>query len=113
MPGELDGHVQIVAALVNPEGHDPGQESVTLLNTTLLPAEFEDWSIADKNKNLTTLGAEVLSPGDAVRIVLDGSGAQLGNKGGIITLLDPEGLKIDGFSYTRDQARKERWTLVF
>jgi hypothetical protein len=38
---------------------------------------------------------------------------QLGNKGGIITLLDDQGLKVDGVSYTEQQAQLEGWTLVF
>jgi hypothetical protein len=37
---------------------------------------------------------------------------QLGNKGGLITLLDNKGLKVDGVSYTEEQA-KEGWTIVF
>ncbi len=32
---------------------------------------------------------------------------------GIITLLDDRGLKADGVSYTREQARHEGWTRVF
>jgi hypothetical protein len=36
----------------------------------------------------------------------------LGNKGGIITLLDNRGLKVDGVSYTAADAR-EGWTVVF
>jgi hypothetical protein len=38
---------------------------------------------------------------------------QLGNKGGIITLLDDRGLKVDGVSYTEQEAQREGWTLVF
>ena len=38
---------------------------------------------------------------------------QLGNAGGIITLLDRQGLKVDGVSYTAEQARREGRTLVF
>ena len=38
---------------------------------------------------------------------------QLGNKGGIITLLDRKGLKVDGVSYTEQQAQKQGWTVVF
>ncbi len=44
---------------------------------------------------------------------LDGQGALLGNKGGIITLLDPEGIKIHGVSYTKQQAGQPGWTIVF
>ena len=35
------------------------------------------------------------------------------NQGGIISLLDDKGLKVDGVSYTRDQARHPGWTIVF
>ncbi len=49
----------------------------------------------------------------AASIKLDGEGAQLGKKGGLITLLDPEGLKVDGVSYSRDQVRRQGWTIVF
>jgi hypothetical protein len=38
---------------------------------------------------------------------------QLGNRGGIITLLDNRGLKVDGVSYSEQQAQREGWTLVF
>lgn len=38
---------------------------------------------------------------------LTGKGAQLSNKGGIITLLNKEGLKIDGVTYTQKDASKE------
>ena len=38
---------------------------------------------------------------------------QLGNKGGMITLLDADGLKVDGVAYTGRQAAREGWTIVF
>jgi len=38
---------------------------------------------------------------------------QLGNKGGIITLLNKEGLKVSGVAYTKEQADREGWTLAF
>ena len=38
---------------------------------------------------------------------------QLGNNGGLLTLLDPDGLKVDGIAYTREQVRDEGRTLVF
>ena len=31
----------------------------------------------------------------------------LGNKGGLITILDKNALKVDGVSYTQEQAKKE------
>jgi hypothetical protein len=38
---------------------------------------------------------------------------QLGNRDGLITLLDPGGLKVDGVAYTKGQASAEGWSLVF
>ncbi|MFD5862196.1 MULTISPECIES: hypothetical protein [Streptomyces] len=43
---------------------------------------------------------------------LDG-GARLGNHGGEIGLLDARELKVDGVSYTAEQAAREGWTVVF
>jgi hypothetical protein len=37
----------------------------------------------------------------------------LGNRGGLVTLLNPDGLKVDGVAYTKSQADTEGWTLVF
>ena len=38
---------------------------------------------------------------------------ELSNKGGLITLLNEEGLNVDGVSYTKDQAQNPGWTIVF
>ena len=37
----------------------------------------------------------------------------LGNSGGAITLLDANGLKVDGVSYTKARAGREGWLVVF
>ncbi len=112
-PAARDGHVRIAAALVNPHGDDPGLESVTLINASPAAVDLTGWELADRNKNRSPLPAGAFPPGDTLRIQLDGKGAQLGNKGGIITLLDQHGLKIDGVSYTREMVRQQGWTLVF
>jgi hypothetical protein len=38
---------------------------------------------------------------------------ELSNQGGIITLLNDDGLKVDGVSYTKTQASNPGWTIVF
>jgi hypothetical protein len=38
---------------------------------------------------------------------------QLPNEGGLITLLNPQGIKVHGVSYTKQQAQKQGWTIVF
>jgi uncharacterized protein YukJ len=35
------------------------------------------------------------------------------NQGGEITLLDPQGLKVHGVAYTKAQAERSGWTVVF
>ncbi len=108
-----DDSVRIVAALVNPAGADPGRETVTLLNTTPERVDLSAWSLVDKNKKRSTLAGVEIAPGDAHRVVLDGKGAQLGNKGGAISLLDANGNKVHGVSYSRKQAKRSGWSLVF
>lgn len=109
----MDGRVRIVGALVNPFGDDVGQESVTLVNASPQPIDLNGWMIADKNKHKEVLVGPILEAGAAISITLSGVGAQLSNKGGIISLLDEKGLKVDGVSYTREDASKDGWTLVF
>ncbi|HHJ16953.1 MAG TPA: DUF2278 family protein [Gammaproteobacteria bacterium] len=112
-PGDRDGHVRIAAALVNPAGDDPGHETVTLINATPVPLDLTGWELADRNKKRSPVPPGTLAAGEVMRVSLDGSGAQLSNKGGIITLLDDQGLKIDGVSYTREEVRRQGWSLVF
>jgi hypothetical protein len=42
-----------------------------------------------------------------------GSNFQLSNDGGMITLLDAKGIKVDGVVYTQDEAQKQGWTVLF
>lgn len=107
---EPQGLVRIVAALVN--GADsPETETVTLLNTTPHKISLDGWTIADTNKVKVPLSGS-LEPG-ATAVIGIVQPAALSNQGGIITLLDDTGLKVDGVSYTRDQARHPGWTIVF
>ncbi len=107
-----DGRVRIVAALVNPLGADRGLESVTILNITPKSIDLKGWKIADKNKNKMSLSGS-LKAGLTSTVSLLGSGIDLPNDGGIISLLDNKGLKVHGVSYTAKDAAKEGWTIVF
>jgi len=110
-PTEPDHAVRIVGALVNPAGPAPEHETVTILNASPSAINLQDWQIADRLKNKHKLSG-TLNPGGTLVVGLPPS-VQLGNKGGIITLLDNNGLKVDGVSYTEQQAQKEGWTVVF
>ncbi|MCX6673869.1 MAG: DUF2278 family protein [Methanothrix sp.] len=107
-----DGRMCLVAALVNPAGPDKGLESVTILNVTPKPIDLNDWKLADSKKNKAPLSG-ILKAGQTMTIMLPGTGIELPNDGGIITLLDNKGLKVHGVSYTAKDAAKEGWTIVF
>jgi uncharacterized protein YukJ len=109
----MGARVHIIAALVNPLDHDPGHETVTLLNVGTTPVDLSGWSLADKNKRREPLQGIVITPGDTIRIRLTGNQAQLSNQGGIISLLDPAGVKAHGVSYTKSQAQRQGWSLHF
>lgn len=61
--------------------------------------------IADREKRKCPLAGS-LPAGGVLKARLTAP-VQLGNSGGIITLLDAQGLKVDGVSYTKEQARRE------
>lgn len=106
-----DGIIRIVAAMVNPIGSAPEIERVTLINTSPEPIDLEGWQIADRLKKKYTLSG-IIDAGATINVTLSKQ-VQLGNKGGIITLLNNKGLKVDGVSYTSQQAQQEGWTIVF
>jgi len=105
--------VRIFAAMINPKGDDPGKESVYLLNVTDTDIDLEGWMIADKQKKKEGIGNRVLNAGDVAKITLSGQFAQLSNAGGIITLLNKDGLKIHGISYTKEDAAAQGMLTTF
>jgi uncharacterized protein YukJ len=108
---EVYHSVRIIAALVNGTGPAPEGETVTLLNARNVRVDLAGWSIADRTKARMPLQG-VLDAGEARRVPIRPPIA-LGNSGGLITLLDPSGLQVDGVAYTKEDARREGWTVVF
>lgn len=107
---DANAKVRIIAALVN--GKETVEvETVTLLNVSDEPQDLTGWMLADKNKNKMTLKTAI-APGKTEMVILK-DGVVLANKGGIITLLDKEGLKVHGVSYTEAQADRGGWTIPF
>lgn len=105
--------VVIIAATVNPVGHDPGMERVLLLNTLPTAVNLEGWSLADKNKRRHPLNGISLEPGGVTALTLPGTTIQLSNNGGIITLLNHEGLKVHGVQYTKKSVSEQGRTITF
>ncbi|MER5385524.1 DUF2278 family protein [Streptomyces sp. NPDC002688] len=111
-PSSREEPLRIMAALVNPVGPAPEAETVTVLNTSPAPINLQGWQLADQNRQAIGLPTEPLPPGTALAVPA-GNGFRLGNRGGTITLLDPNGLKVHGVSYTARQAQREGQTITF
>ena len=112
-PGSADQVIRIMAALVNPIGPAPEHETVTLLNTSPEPVDLTGWRLADRNKQTCQLPDGPLAPGATALVQVGGGAFALGNSGGIITVLDRDGRKVHGVSYTAAQAKREGWTITF
>jgi uncharacterized protein YukJ len=105
-----DGTVRIIAALVNAL-ESPEAEFVTLLNTTARAIDLAGWKLADRDKHSMALTGTVAA-GETLRVRL-APPVVLPNRGGVITLLDGSGLKVDGVAYTRGQAAEHGRTIAF
>ena len=111
-PDWAEHAIRIVAALPNPAGPAPERETVTLINAGAQDLDLTGWALADRLGQRMPLDPATLPAGETVRIVLRPP-VQLGNRGGLVTLLDPAGLKADGVAYTQEQASCEGQTIVF
>ncbi|MCC7374007.1 MAG: DUF2278 family protein [Verrucomicrobiales bacterium] len=105
-----DGLVRVVAALIN-STHSPEEEFVTLLNTGPVELDLTGWHLVDKQKARMPLAGRL--PGGGVVRVKVASPMTLSNKGGLITVLDPRGRKVDGVSYTKTQSGNPGWSIKF
>jgi len=109
-PEAPDGAVRIIAALINPVD-SPEIETVTLLNVTGKTIDLAGWKLLDRLKRAMALTGE-LPAGDTRRVTVQ-SPVALSNKGGLITLLNPDGLRVDGVAYTKAQASRQGFTVKF
>jgi uncharacterized protein YukJ len=107
---EPHGLVRIVGALVN-SVTSPEVEQVTLLNRAPHAVSLDGWALLDTQKARLALSGSI-APG-GTRVVTITQPLALSNKGGVVTLVDDQGLKVDGVAYTREQAKDPGWTLVF
>jgi uncharacterized protein YukJ len=102
--------VRIIAALAN-SIEDPEIETVTLINTAPQEVDLSGWVFADKQQHHFALSGK-LAAGSSVRVTI-AKPMELSNKGGTITLLDAGGKVVDNVSYTKQQAQKPGWSIVF
>lgn len=104
------GMVRIIGALVNAVT-SPEDESVTLINPTPHSVSLEGWKLLNKAKQAMPLSG-ALAAGEVRTVPMDKK-VPLSNQGGLITILNEEGLKVDGVSYTKAQASNPGWTIIF
>lgn len=102
--------VRIIAALAN-SIEDPEVETVTLLNAAPQELDLSGWVLSDKQQHHFALSGK-LAPGNSVRVTI-AKPMELSNQGGTITLLDAAGKVADNVSYTKQQAQKPGWSIVF
>ncbi|PYE85728.1 DUF2278 family protein [Pseudoroseicyclus aestuarii] len=107
----------ITAALVNPVGAEntPGftgrPETVWLRNLSDRGVSLGGWRLLNARKAAHVLPPDLwLPPGGTVEIAIE---VPLSNGGGLISLLDPRGLKVDGVAYTADDAAEEGGLVLF
>ncbi|MFV8164297.1 DUF2278 family protein [Mycobacterium sp. 134] len=99
----MPGLAYLERALINPTGPDPGHEAVVVGNYATTPVSLHGWRLVDRNGRESKLDAELAGGASAV-IVLDGSGAQLGNSGGNLLLVDDHGTQVDSVTYSQTEA---------
>lgn len=103
-----DSPVFITQAFVNPPGPDnqlgTAPETVTLTNRTSQEVDLSEWRIRNKTGEAQELpsGLHIAANGT---VIVEMPRAPLSNQGGTITLLNAQGLKVHGVSYTKAQAQ--------
>ena len=112
-PTTVSDEIRILAALVNPKGHDPGSETVTLINLGAEARSLHGWTLVDRNQRRQVLNDLSIGAGDTLRLTLDPQGVQLSNKGGQIGLFNTEGKAVHLVNYSKGQVRAQGRTIVF
>jgi len=83
------------------------------LNTLSATVTLDGWTLADKYKRRHPLDGITLEAGAVTRVTLPGTTIQLSNQGGIITLLNNEGLRVHGLQYNKNEVSEQGRTIVF
>lgn len=113
-PIRTEGIIQIRGALLNPIGHDPtptgDPEKVYLVNRTAHDIDLNRWTIVNKNGDRQVCDNVLKGNEEKGFLVPD---CPLSNQGGTISLLDNNGLKVDGVSYSKAQAKREGVLVMF
>ena len=104
--------VYLAAAMPDPEGRDRDREWVSVANFSGETIDFADWQLHDARGNTRRLGDAVdgscvVIPGGAL-VVANLTPVILGNKGGVIILLNPEGQRVDRVNYHETDVKRNQ-----
>ncbi|MEA2429525.1 MAG: hypothetical protein QOF37_3153 [Thermoleophilaceae bacterium] len=94
-----------------PVGGNATWVSVLLLDAAPNAVDLTGWTIADRMVRACPLPTEQLAAGAVLQAPITAP-TRLENQGGSIRLLVATGLKLDGVTYTEDQARREGWMIA-
>lgn len=101
--------VVIVSSLINSKF---GKSNISLLNRSDKEVSLEGWSIFGGHDNKKILFG-VLEAGEFLKIELEENEFAFSEKGGIITLLNQDDIKMDGVSYTTPDYYRTGYTVCF
>jgi poly(U)-specific endoribonuclease len=104
-PPTSTGDVRIIAALVNPEGDDAGNETVSLINVSARSYDLKGWSIAGNNGNEFEILDATLDAGEFRTFRFPKNTAQLTNKSAKITLKNNAGDVVQVVSYAKSEIK--------
>ncbi|HLW92190.1 MAG TPA: lamin tail domain-containing protein, partial [Roseiarcus sp.] len=87
-----------------------GAGTAVVTNMSAAPLDLSGWSILAEAKTSVPLPAGAVAPGQTIAVAL--SGGTLVDEGGILTLRDPAGRRVDGVAYIGGDAA-HGWSTSF
>ncbi len=110
-PDEPDGMVRIVGLLLQDEASESPERTVTLINATPTHLNMKGWVVLDYVRNRHELSGSIKAgEGRSFNLPKD---FILPRAGGTMTLLNADGLKVNGVAWTARDTCRDGWTIVF
>lgn len=106
--------IRLISVLANPAGQDEGHELVTLLNLHSEVVNLQGWRVVGPNKSFLSFGNVSLEPGNARTFSLPSrKSLQLSNKGGSVSVKNPEGNVVQSLEYSARDAGVQGAVLIW
>ncbi|MEO0686521.1 MAG: DNA/RNA non-specific endonuclease, partial [Cyanobacteria bacterium J06649_11] len=95
----------IAAAMVNPSGDERESEWVSLINLSSEAVNLDGWILSDTKREPLKLNS-ILQPGEGLKIN-PLNPVMLSNRGGVVSLYDNQGRRVDRVHYTAKEVERE------